>query len=257
VGSTYFRNTLHARTSLVLTFIWKPNVDIPNRTAFTTSTRDSSSQLLTRLRTGRPKFDSRLGQPFFLFTTASRPTLRLTQPPIQQVLGGSFPGERSGCEVDHSHLPSAEVKNVWSYTSTAPYVFMAWHLVKYRNSFIIHLPLYKQHCRESEIVSCIYLIKVIISSSSTITVVVVVFQGLGLLDCPTLELIFLNFVNLFLQLIGRPGRGIGRTKGLHLNAEQHKHRKTQTHIHASSGIRTHDPSVRVTEDSTCLRMVGH
>jgi hypothetical protein len=27
---------------------------------------------------------------------------------------------------------SAEVKNTWSYTSTPPYDFMAWYLVKHR-----------------------------------------------------------------------------------------------------------------------------
>jgi hypothetical protein len=44
-----------------------------------------------------------------------------------------------------------------------------------------------------------------------------------------------------------------------------KHRTTQTqnkrvctlNIHALNGIRTHDPSVRVTEDSSCLRPSGH
>jgi hypothetical protein len=40
------------------------------------------------------------------------------------------------------------------------------------------------------------------------------------------------------------------------------HRKTQTQnkstdIHASSGIRTHDPSVRAGEDGLCLRSRGH
>jgi hypothetical protein len=34
-------------------------------------------------------------------------------------------------EVDHSPPSSAEVKNVWSYTST-PQVFMVWHLAKHR-----------------------------------------------------------------------------------------------------------------------------
>jgi hypothetical protein len=33
------------------------------------------------------------------------------------------------------------------------------------------------------------------------------------------------------------------------NTRQH----TRTHIRASSGIRTHDPSVRAVEDNTCLR----
>jgi len=30
-----------------------------------------------------------------------------------------------------------------------------------------------------------------------------------------------------------------------------QHRKTRTHIHASSGIRIHDPSVRAVKDRTC------
>jgi hypothetical protein len=36
-----------------------------------------------------------------------------------------------------------------------------------------------------------------------------------------------------------------------------QHRKTLTHIRASSGIRTHDPCVRTAENSTCLRPLGH
>jgi hypothetical protein len=40
------------------------------------------------------------------------------------------------------------------------------------------------------------------------------------------------------------------------------HRRTQTqnkrkHIHALSGIRTHNPSVRASEDSSCHRPRGH
>jgi hypothetical protein len=41
----------------------------------------------------------------------------------------SFPGG----EADHSPPSSAEVKNVWSYTSTPQYVFMVWSLVKHRD----------------------------------------------------------------------------------------------------------------------------
>jgi hypothetical protein len=38
----------------------------------------------------------------------------------------SFPGvKRPGPEVDHSPPTSAEVKKMWIYTSTPPYVFMA------------------------------------------------------------------------------------------------------------------------------------
>jgi hypothetical protein len=43
--------------------------------------------------------------------------------------------KRPGREADHSPPSSVEVKNVWSYTYTSPYVFMAWCLVKRRNSF--------------------------------------------------------------------------------------------------------------------------
>jgi hypothetical protein len=40
--------------------------------------------------------------------------------------GGSFPGvKRQGRESDHSPQTSADVKKMWIYTSTPPYVFMA------------------------------------------------------------------------------------------------------------------------------------
>jgi hypothetical protein len=74
---------------------------------------------------------------FFLFATAYRPALGPTQPPIQGVLGLFSRGiiKWPGSEGDHSSESSAEVKNVWSYTSTHPYIFMAWCLVKHRDNF--------------------------------------------------------------------------------------------------------------------------
>jgi hypothetical protein len=40
--------------------------------------------------------------------------------------GSSFPGaKRQGREADHSPPTSTEVKKMWIYTSTPPYVFMA------------------------------------------------------------------------------------------------------------------------------------
>jgi hypothetical protein len=47
--------------------------------------------------------------------------------------------KRIGRETDHSPASSAEVKNAWSYTSTQPYVFMAWCLlvVKHRGDFTL------------------------------------------------------------------------------------------------------------------------
>jgi hypothetical protein len=55
---------------------------------------------------------------FFLFSTASRPLLGSTQPPIQWVPGALTPEVKlvklAGLEADHS-LPSlSEVKNEWS-----------------------------------------------------------------------------------------------------------------------------------------------
>jgi len=37
-------------------------------------------------------------------------------------------------EADSSPLSSTEAKNSWSYTSTPPYLFMAWYLVEHKGS---------------------------------------------------------------------------------------------------------------------------
>jgi hypothetical protein len=78
---------------------------------------------------------------FFLFVAASRPALWPTQPHTQWVTGALFAGvKRSKREADHSLPSSAEVKNVWSYVSTHPYVFVAWYLIKRRDVFTLTLP---------------------------------------------------------------------------------------------------------------------
>jgi len=51
-----------------------------------------------------------------LLIIASRPALGPIQAPIQWVPGV----KRPGCKAGHSHQPSAEVKNAWSYTSSLP-----------------------------------------------------------------------------------------------------------------------------------------
>jgi len=57
--------------------------------------------------------------------TASTPILGPTQPPDTMSTGNSFPGvKRPERETHHSPPSGADVKNVWSYTSTSPYVFM-------------------------------------------------------------------------------------------------------------------------------------
>jgi hypothetical protein len=66
-------------------------------------------------------FESRQEPGIFLLTTASRPALEPTQPPIQryQVLGGGGV-QLPGHEADHIPPSSAGVKNMWSYISTPP-----------------------------------------------------------------------------------------------------------------------------------------
>jgi hypothetical protein len=68
----------------------------------------------------------------------------------------------------------------------------------------------------------------------------------------------IQFRNHFSQTIELLGRVISPSQGRYLNTGQHKHRinaytHAHTYVHALSGIRTHDPSVRASEDSSCLR----
>jgi hypothetical protein len=66
-----------------------------------------------------PAFEFRQRREFSVFTTASRPALGPSQPPVKWVLGVLTPGlKRPGCETDHSHPSITEVKNTWNYTST-------------------------------------------------------------------------------------------------------------------------------------------
>jgi hypothetical protein len=75
---------------------------------------------------------------FFLFATASRPTLRPTQPPIQWVVEVLSPRvKRPEREPDYSSTSSADVKNGWSYISTPQYAFIAWYLVNPRDNFTL------------------------------------------------------------------------------------------------------------------------
>jgi hypothetical protein len=64
----------------------------------------------------------------------------------------------------------------------------------------------------------------------------------------------IQFRNHFSQTVGLLGRVIIPSQSLYLNTGQHKH---TPNIHVLSGIRTHDPSVRTSEDSSCLRPRGY
>jgi len=66
-------------------------------------------------------FGFRMGLGIFLLTTAPKPALRPTQPPIQWATASLFlEVKRLEHEADHSPTSSAEIKNAWSYTSTPP-----------------------------------------------------------------------------------------------------------------------------------------
>jgi len=68
---------------------------------------------------------------FFPLSTASRPALGLTRPPVHWVPGAVSPGVKlPGHEADHSAPCSAEVEKAWSYNSTPQHVFTAWCLIK-------------------------------------------------------------------------------------------------------------------------------
>jgi len=81
-----------------------------------------------------------------------------------------------------------------------------------------------------------------------IIIIIIILQGRGyrcLFRFRTSEL-----MNLFGHSVGLLGQGISPTQGLCLHRTT-KHGKTRTHSHASSEIRTRDPSVRAVEDRPC------
>jgi hypothetical protein len=67
----------------------------------------------------------------FLFTTASRTSFPFNGYRKAVYLGIKRPEHKA----EHSFPTSAEVKNVWSYTSISLYVFMVCCLVKHWDNF--------------------------------------------------------------------------------------------------------------------------
>jgi hypothetical protein len=70
--------------------------------------------------------------------------------------------------------------------------------------------------------------------------------------------LFFSFVIISTQSVGLLGRVISLSQGHYLQTGQHKHRiNAFTDIHALSGIRTHDPRVRASKESSCHRPSGY
>jgi hypothetical protein len=84
----------------------------------------SRVSIVTRLRAGLPGFDSRQGHIFF--SLPLRPHWSLGYPAsCQSSTGGFFPRGHSDQSVKlTTHLSSAEIKNVWSYTFFLPHIFI-------------------------------------------------------------------------------------------------------------------------------------
>jgi hypothetical protein len=85
---------------------------------------------------------SQQGLGIFLFTTASRPALGPTQPPIQLVPGVLFlEVKRQGREADHSPPSSAEVKEsveLYLHSPNTP----SWRGTQLKHRENLPLPLY-------------------------------------------------------------------------------------------------------------------
>jgi len=72
-------------------------------------------------------------------------------------------------------------------------------------------------------------------------------QGLGLMACSDSEFNFSEFMNLW--IFDRIPQTGDQPDARPLPTQDKRHRKTRTHIHASSGIRTRDPNVRAVRTS--------
>jgi len=98
--------------------------------------RVGGCHLVIKLRPERSGFESRRGRDFFLLHRVQTGSGAYTASYPMDTGGLSMGVKRPGRESNSSPQSSAKCKNAWSYTSTFPYVFMTWCLVKHRNSFI-------------------------------------------------------------------------------------------------------------------------
>jgi hypothetical protein len=68
---------------------------------------------------------------------------------------------------------------------------------------------------------------------------------------------FLISLRIYTKSVGLLRQVNDPPQGLYHYTGQHKQNKHTLNIHARSGIRTHDRSVRASEDSSCLRPLGY
>lgn len=127
---------LHAHL-LLAAYMWAPMTapmfrDMINGMVCMKMVWDSSSTgTETRLWTGQLRnYGSIPGRGMSFF--CSQQCLDCTQPLIQWVLRVKW----LRCEADNSPPSSAKVNNnSWSYTSSAPYAFLVWCVIKHRDNF--------------------------------------------------------------------------------------------------------------------------
>jgi hypothetical protein len=84
-----------------------------------------------------------------------------------------------------------------------------------------------------------------------IIIIIIIFQVIGHLWPVRFRILKSELYESIWTLVGLLGRVISQMQGLYLHRTT-QHRKTRTHIHAPSGIRTREPSVRAVEDRAAI-----
>jgi hypothetical protein len=103
----------------------------PVKEYLTFESRCGSVTIVTRLRAERIRAQFPAAAGNISLHHHVRPGLSLSSGHRGSLRGLKWPGR----EADHSLPCIAQVKNEWIYTSTPPSVFMAWYLIKHRDSY--------------------------------------------------------------------------------------------------------------------------
>jgi hypothetical protein len=136
-------NTL-TRVRVSLFYKLKSWASVTNRYTVLVATDhcDSSVNMVTELRAGRLVFEIFCRGMYLGHRTHTGSGTH----PISYDIGTGVPSagvKRPGRETYRWPASSAEVKDTWRYTSTIPYVFMAWYFVKHRDNFTFLYPFYQ------------------------------------------------------------------------------------------------------------------